>query len=676
MKFAYPEFLYALFAIAIPIIIHLFNFRKFKKIYFSNVEFLKEVQQETQSKSQLRHLLILLSRILAITFLVLAFAQPFIPVSDSTIVDQNNVVGIYVDNSFSMESIGENGSLLNEAKNKAIEIVNSYRTTDKFILTTNNFNAGDQRLLSNEETIDKIEKLEISSTSRDISTIYSRNRDAINSSDIENKSFYILSDFQKSTANLTKIKADTIINSYIIPIKATEINNLYIDSCWFNTPTHLLNQNEVLNIQIKNNSDNDLENIPLKLFINNKNVVPTSFTIKANDETIITLNYRNKTRGIQQGKVEIIDNPVITDDIFYFSYNISENINILGIGTQENETSLNSIYSTDSIFNYSNYNVNQLDYSLIKKSNLVVLHNLKTISSGLSNSLKPFIDNGGSLLIFPSNNINFDSYREFLSLLSVNYFTQLDTSRNKIKDINLKHPIFNNVFNEKPEGNLNLPIISSHYLISNGRTAFKNDILILKDGSPFLTEYKVGKGNVYLNTVSLNKESSNFSNHALFVPTLYNIALLSQKNHPLFHTIGKNSTIDVNRNEKDVVYHIKNNTLDIIPRVRNTNNTSTIFVNTGIQLADNYIIENNKTKLGLAYNYNRSESKLSYLSSNEIDDIISSNSINAKYIDLTTGNMQTALSDLSIGKKYWKYCIILALLFLAVETVLIKIFKQ
>lgn len=676
MKFAYPEFLYALFAIAIPIIIHLFNFRKFKKIYFSNVEFLKEVQQETQSKSQLKHLLILLSRILAIAFLVLAFAQPFIPVSDTAITDQNNVIGIYIDNSFSMESIGNNRSLLNEAKNKAIEVVNFYRATDKFILTTNNFNAGDQRLLSNEETIDRIEELAISTSSRNISTIYSRNRDAINSSDIENKSFYMLSDFQKSTADLTKIKADTLINSYIIPIKGTEISNLYIDSCWFNSPTHLLNQNEALNIRIKNNSENDLENIPLKLFINNQNVVPTSFTIKANDETTITLNYRNKTNGIQQGKIEIIDNPVITDDIFYFSYTISENINILGIGAQENDVSLNSIYSTDSVFNYSNFNANQLDYSLIKKSNLVVLHSLEAVNTGLSKSLNPFIDNGGDLLIFPSNTINYNSYREFLSLLSVNYFTKLDTAKNKVKEINLTHPLFNNVFDEKPKGNLNLPIVSSHYLISKGRTTFKNDILTLKDGSPFLTEYKVGKGTIYLSTVSLDKESSNFSNHALFVPTLYNIALLSKKNYPLFHIIGDNSTIDVDRNEKEAIYHIKNNALDIIPRVRNTNSGSTVFVNSGIELADNYTLENNQTKLGLAYNYNRSESELSYLSSTDIDDIINANSINAQYIDLSTNTIQTVLNELTLGKKYWKYCIILALLFLAAETVLIKIFKQ
>lgn len=675
MKFAYPEFLYALFAIAIPIIIHLFNFRKFKKIYFSNVEFLKEVQQETQSKSKLKHLLILLSRILAIAFLVLAFAQPFIPVSENDLSNQNNTVAIYIDNSFSMESVGENGSLLNEAKNKAIEVVNSYKATDKFILVSNNFNAGDQRLLSNEEIIDKIENISISSSSRNISTIYSRNRDALNTS-IDNKAFYILSDFQESTSDLNLIKADTLIETYLVPIESSQASNLYIDSCWFNSPTHLINQNEELNIRIKNNSENNLERIPLKLSINNQNVVPTSFNINANDESIITLNYRNKTNGIQQGKVELRDNPIVTDDIFYFSYSISENINILGVGVEQTETSLSSIYNTDSIFSFNNFNVSKLDYSLIKKSNLVILHHLPSINSGLSSSLKSFVDDGGSLLVFPSEKIDFNSYREFLSLLNVNYYSKVDTSKNKVREINLSHPVFNNVFERKPKGNLNLPIVSSHYTISKGNTDFKNDILTLKNGAPFLTEYKVGKGKIYLSAVSLNTENSNFTNHALFVPTLYNIALLSQKNYPLFHVIGDNSSIDIGRSEKDDIYHIKNKTTDIIPRVRNNNNSTTIFINSGIETAGNYLLENNKTQLGLAYNYNRSESELSYLSENKINEFISANTINAQYVDLGNGTMQTALNDLNIGKKYWKYCIILALLFLAIEIVLIKIFKQ
>ena len=675
MKFAYPEFLYALFAIAIPIIIHLFNFRKFKKVYFSNVEFLKEVQQETQAKSKLKHLLILISRILAITFLVFAFAQPYVSSEENSITNQNNVVGIYIDNSFSMESTGETGSLLDEAKAKAVDLVKNYRATDKFVLMTNNFNAGDQRLLSNDETINKIEEINISSNSRPVSTIYSRSRDALNSSEIENRSFYILSDFQKSTTDFKEIEPDTLINTYLIPIKAAEINNLYIDSCWFSSPTHLLFQNEELTIRIKNNSDNDLENIPVKLYINDQNVVPASFSIKANEQTELTLNYRNKTSGIQQGRVELRDSPVTTDNIFYFSYSISDNINVLGIGDAEKNEKLSAIFNTDSVFNYKNYNVNQLDYSLIKKSNLVVIYNLDVITSGLSNSIKSFIDNGGSLLIFPSNNIDYKSYREFLSLLSINYYMTADTAGNKVREINYNHPVYKNVFEGKPENNINLPVVSSHYLLSGSTTSFKNNILTLKDGNPFLTAYQTGKGNVYLCMVSLDKEVSNFPNHALFVPTLYNIALLSQHNYPLFHIIGSNSTIDMNRNEKDDVYHIKNSNIDVIPRVRNTNNNTTVFVNSDIDKAGNYILENDNTKIGLAYNYNRSESELTCFSIAEIDELIKTKVIQAQYIDLANTSVKSALNDLNIGKKYWKYCIILVLLFLAAEIALIKLFK-
>nr|MBA3901205.1 BatA domain-containing protein [Bacteroidota bacterium] len=122
MKFLFPTFLFALFAIAIPIIIHLFNFRKFKKIYFTNVKFLKEVKQETQSKSKLKHLLVLCTRILAITFLVFAFAQPFIPSENSNAVIGDKVVSVYVDNSFSMQAQSEQGGLFEESRRRAREI--------------------------------------------------------------------------------------------------------------------------------------------------------------------------------------------------------------------------------------------------------------------------------------------------------------------------------------------------------------------------------------------------------------------------------------------------------------------------------------------------------------------------------------------------------------------------
>ena len=116
MIYQNPYLLYALFAIAIPILIHLFNLRKHKVIYFSSLRFLKEIKTKNKKKSRLKNILILLCRILAITFLILAFAKPFVPAKNKS---EKNDVFIYLDNSLSMDIDFGNGNLFNIAKMKA-----------------------------------------------------------------------------------------------------------------------------------------------------------------------------------------------------------------------------------------------------------------------------------------------------------------------------------------------------------------------------------------------------------------------------------------------------------------------------------------------------------------------------------------------------------------------------
>lgn len=676
MKFVYPEFLYALFAIAIPIVIHLFNFRKFKKIYFSNVQFLKEVTQETQAKSKLKHLLVLLSRILAIIFLVLAFAQPFIPSKNAGLATQKNkLVAVYVDNSFSMESVGEVGSLLDEAKLKAVEIVSNYAVTDKFLVYNNVFSVGDQRPLTQAEAIEKIEAITISPQTKKLSEIYSRSRDAINISEIPNKLLYFVSDFQQSVANFTNIEQDSSINLFLTQIKATLTDNLFIDSCWFETPTHLLFQQEKLSVLIKNNSEKEVENVAVKLYINNQLVTPASVSIKAKDQTILVLNYQNKLQGIQQGKIEIRDYPVVMDDNFYFSYSISNQLNIVNVYGNQLNKSIASIYKTDSLFNFKSYNINQLDYSALKSSNLIVLNDLDEINSGLTQTLKTFVDNGGSLLVFPSEKINFENYRELLTTLEVNYYTHLDTSDAKVREIAFNHPIYKNVFEKTEATNLNLPLVYAHYVLSDFKTAYKNDVLTLNNERTFLTEYKVNKGTVYISSAGLNKTQSNFTNHALFVPTMYNIALLSLQQAPLFYTIGNNNVITTNSEANDAVFHIKNNNFEFIPRVKNERNSTSIFVGNEIIEADNYLLESTNLQQGLGFNYNRTESDLTCFNENELNEQISQNSLNAQLIQTQNTTIKSALNEIESGKKYWKFCVILALIFLAAEIALIKLLR-
>ena len=134
MIFGAPAFLWGLLALAIPVAVHLFNFRRYRKVYFSNVERLSAIRAESQRSSTLRRWLVLAMRCLAIIALVLAFAQPTLPGKQQALHSGSTVVSVYIDNSFSMENSGADGSLLDQARQKAREVVAAYRYGDRYQL--------------------------------------------------------------------------------------------------------------------------------------------------------------------------------------------------------------------------------------------------------------------------------------------------------------------------------------------------------------------------------------------------------------------------------------------------------------------------------------------------------------------------------------------------------------
>ena len=239
MQFLYPSFLWALLAIAIPIIIHLFFFRRFKKVYFTNVKYLEEIKEETSSRNKIKNLLILLSRILAVGALVFAFAQPFIPQGD-TVKKGNNAVSIFIDNSFSMNALQNEIPLLDIAKEKARQIINAYSEEDKFQILTHAFEGRHQRLVSKEDALSLIDEIEISPSVRELSKVVNRQKQAINSKE-ENEILYLISDFQESINDLGSIQ-DTTVEINLLPLQAVQEKNVSLDSVWLESPVPMINQ--------------------------------------------------------------------------------------------------------------------------------------------------------------------------------------------------------------------------------------------------------------------------------------------------------------------------------------------------------------------------------------------------------------------------------------------------
>lgn len=688
MNFTFPAFLFALFAIAIPVIIHLFNFRKFKTVYFSNIRFLKEVKQETQSTSKLKHLLVLASRILAISFLVFAFAQPFIPAKNNKVSIGDKAISIFVDNSFSMDAINKNGTLLSQSKKRAIEIVSAYKPSDRFQLLTNDFEGKHQRIVNKEEFIQLLDEIKISPASHSISEITTRQMDALNHAENKIKIAYIISDFQKSNVNISQIKNDTNISFHFVPIVAAQRDNVYIDTCWFESPVRQFNQLEKLHVRIKNMSDKNLENNSIKLFINEIQKTPASFSVDKNSDTEVILSFASKEIGLQLGRIELNDYPVTFDDKFYFSFTVSENISVLSINSSGSNLSpsespyLNKLFGSDSLFTLTNSSENKLDYSALSKNNLIILNELKIISSGLAQELKRFMNNGGSVLVFPNSEIDIESYKDFSLLTNTNYIDRIDTAATKVDKINLEHDIYKDVFDKKIVNtvNLNLPVVSKHYVYTKLTHSNEEYLLKLQNNDVLLSTYNIEKGKLYLSSVSLQSNYSNFAKHSLFVPSLYKIGIYSQNSQALFYTIGKDEAIESgNILTGENVFHIRgvNNNLDIIPEHKVLASKTQIIVHNQIINDGNYhLIVGNEKISGISFNFNRNESNLNCYASDELNDqLLKKNYSNFIILEAGAQSLKQYIIEIEQGKKLWKICIILTLMFLAAEVLLLRFMK-
>ncbi|HHH55080.1 MAG TPA: hypothetical protein ENK91_15565, partial [Bacteroidetes bacterium] len=281
MEFIYPNFLWALFAILIPIIIHLFYFKRFKKVYFSNTRFLKEIKEETTNKNKLKNLLVLLSRISTIIFLVFAFAQPFIP-QGKDIKKGTKGASIYIDNSFSMQALSEEAPLIEKAKKKAKEIVSGFPNDSKFQILTNKLYGSEQKWLNKENAISIIEKIKLTPTVKTLKNISAKQKQAFVSEGIDNKYIFWLSDFQSSVFNIDSSDLDTAINYNLVLLQSIREKNISIDSCFWDKPIPVKNQSNNLFIKISNYSDQSESEIPVNLYYNNQVYPAGKVDLKAN----------------------------------------------------------------------------------------------------------------------------------------------------------------------------------------------------------------------------------------------------------------------------------------------------------------------------------------------------------------------------------------------------------
>lgn len=675
MQFVYPTFLFALAALAIPIIIHLFYFRRFKKVYFTNVRFLKEVKEETSARQKLRNLLVLLMRCLATAFLVFAFAQPFIP-QDVAVKTGINAVSIFVDNSFSMDALSEEAKLVEKAKQRAKEIINAYAVEDRFQILTNDFEGRHQRLVDKEEAIGLVEEIETSPAVRSLSQILARQQQAVSSGQAENKIAYVISDFQKNITDLQNFK-DTVMQVNLVPLQAVQENNVSIDSAWFDAPVQMLNQPNALIVKVKNWSGETADNVRLSVKYDGEVKPVGEMSIPALSSVIDTVNISIRNTGWSEAELAITDYPVQFDDHYYFTYNVKEVINVLVINEQASDPRLDAAFKGIEYFKVTNQLSRNLDYSKFSTYQLIISNGLINISSGLAFEMKQYVENGGNLLVFPGVNANVDAYKTFLQSVPANELQNFEQQERTVGDINTEEFIFKDVY-ENRSANLRLPATKGNYRISTFASRGEERLLTYRDGNTFLAKYKAGQGALYLCAAPINEDYSDLTkNGEIFIPMLYKMAISSARQRPIAYTIGRDETIEADNVVRggESVYKLKGDAEEFIPQQRIVTSKVYLGVQNQVPTAGYYdlFLTPDSILAKYAFNYDRRESNLAYIPSSQLVELAPANM--SVITDRATADFEEVVSDRSRGVVLWRWCLVLALLALAGETLLLKFWK-
>lgn len=672
MAFTNPLFLLGLTAILVPIILHLFNFRRYKTVYFSNVKMLDEIKKKTKRAQTLQQLIVLALRILGITALVFAFAQPFIPTNKNHTA-KGNLVTIYLDNSFSMEANSEKGSLLYDAIDAAKNIVNAFGFSDDFVLTTQDFTGEESHILNKDQIIELLEKVQVSSNSHTMKDIVTFENNTCKHTHKGNSIHYYLSDFQKNNFEINQLSTDSNTSTFLIPMPITHKNNVGIDSCWFLSPIFKVGNQVTYYVRVHNYGTEDVTKIPVKLYINDKQKAIAALDIPAQSFIDCRMVYNIEEAGTHCGKVMIEDAPITFDDQLFFTYQVTDNTNIAVIHDKEPNKYLYALYGKDSIFNYQSMPYTQINYSQLKQCEVIVLNEVPNISSGFADELNKFIQRGGTLLVFPPKEID-QSINQFLSNAGAATYGKLISKELKGGKVNTESFFFKGAL-ENTGDKLDMPNTLQHYEISGGNGAEK--IISLENEDPLLASYIANKGKIILSTVAMRDEYGNAHRHALFFVPLHNIGIMSAFQSKLYNIIGVDNLqqIALRTENIDNVLTLKsrNTKEEFIPEQRRIGNETALYFHDQVQHSGLYDIVKDDAILGtIAFNQNRKESDLACHTANDLKKMVKDSKQNIDIISADTKNIAKTATDKLNGRTLWHYFLIFSLLCFLAEIIILR----
>jgi hypothetical protein len=622
--------------LAVPIIVHLFNFRKTKRVFFSNTKFITAAYRQSRRKAILKHYFVLASRIGVFASLVFFLLS----LGFNVFSDRESNASFYLDNSVSSSLAPQGISAIASFKSQISEIIDASKA-NQFGFLTNDFTPFANRPRSKNDISNELYTIEYSYHSRKFSAILDRMQG------YGSNSLYFFTDLQHlNEADLKTLINDTTHQYRIIYNPIWNLSNVFVDSLFIEESQE---DPSIFKLTIKLGSRSiDDSNIIIKVFEGDRMLS----SVVRSSEDLSAITFDLPTQNTARYRIELSGDQILYDNTFYFTRSEPDVLSVAIISPTQDDY-LSSVYGNERFFDKKLKTPEELSYEELQQADVVLLNGLQRLPNGLDNL-------ESTLIIIPGDSIDNSSYSEFFARQMVTSIEDRDAYQ---IGFDLTNPLFKNVFNNQSD-DFDLPYGTHFYKLENAIP-----VLSLRSGQAFLSR----TGNRYFFSGPLQDKHSNLKSHALFLPLMYRIAYSAKGDVDSYYSYpGDEVTVDVD--DKSIPLKLENKDYEVFPEFSLIENGIRLIIPKQIKPGFYWVTQDKDSLMQIAINLSKQES----LFSPDVNEELLKRLDDLNHIELY--EREGFIAQLSNGsfagsQDLTKYALLLTLFFLIIETLLHRYYK-
>ncbi|MDR8393101.1 BatA domain-containing protein [Aliifodinibius sp. S!AR15-10] len=705
MNFLNPFFLLGALAVAVPVVIHLINLRRPQKVSFSTLAFFEELQKSTIRKIRIKQYILLALRVLAVLMLALALARPLLtPTLGGAAADSNQpkLAVLLVDNSPSMSRIGADGPFFDQARQVAQRIVESSKSSDRFIVTGTNSSEQGLQMVNAARALDLLEEVEIANTGNHINQTIQMVANQLKNSSMQNGVIYLLTDGQKSQLdNLRELEEIGLegtrqLGLQVITLGSSSQPNIAVSDVQLQS--RMLSQGNpvALQVEIQNYGDAGAANQFVSLEVEGNMVGQYEVNLEPGETRQLGFEIVPQKVGDISGKIVIEGDEISFDNERFFVINIPQTRTVLLVNEIEEEGSefvsylqpaLEAARLSNTQIEFNQQESGEVDQSNWMQNDVIILDGLREVPEYWYEDLQRYVQNGKGLLFFPSEQGNIENYNSFLGLFNAGRLAGIRGEYASFKpvariaDLQEGHPILDGIFEKEEDEDIrvDLPELFFYYQFEQASSTGSYTILSSTTDEEILVEQRFGDGRMLVSTLGTDPGWSNFPVNALFAPIYYRSVLYASSseqgglnNYQLgseFVWNGRVETQSIELSLDSVTYK---------PEVQNIpNGTSVRYSGREWEPGILHIEAGDQRRL-VAVNQDISESDFQSFTQEELENfsdipVTITNVLNKN--ELSQENLVTELQSASMGREIWSWFIWIALALLIAETLISKLYR-